>query len=177
MRDIINFQEFTLKSITAWDDDWFLLSAGDFLQGKHNSMTISWGSIGVIWGKPFTQVVVRPTRYTHEFIEQFPDFTICAFDENYRKALNVMGSKSGRKIDKVKASKLTPISSKVVSAPSFEEARLIIECKTMYKAPFDPKAFINPDIEKCYTASDYHTSYYGEILHIEGDRNLYATLA
>lgn len=175
VREMITREEFALKSISAWNDDWFLLTAGNFQQGKYNSMTISWGSIGVIWGKPFVQVVVRPTRYTHEFIENFPDFTICAFDEEFRKVLNKLGSKSGRNIDKVNKSGLTPISSKVISAPSFDEARLVIECKTMYKAPFDPKNFVSPEIESCYSAKDYHTCYYGEILHIEGKRTLYTS--
>ena len=174
-REIIATNEITFKAISAWNDDWFLLTAGNFQQGKYNSMTISWGSIGVIWGKPFVQVVVRPTRYTHEFIENFPDFTICAFDEEFKKVLNRLGSKSGRDIDKVRKSGLTPISSKVVSAPSFGEAQLIIECRTMYKAPFDPRSFISPEIESCYSAKDYHTSYFGEIMHIEGNRTLYTS--
>ena len=74
VRELINKEEFTLKSISTWDDDWFLLTSGKFQQGKFNCMTISWGSIGVIWGKPFVQVVVRPTRYTHEFMEQLSGF-------------------------------------------------------------------------------------------------------
>lgn len=175
IRELIRNDELTLKTISTWDNDWFLLTAGDFELGKFNSMTISWGSIGVIWRKPFVQVVVRPTRYTHEFIENYPDFTICAFDEKFRKILNRMGAKSGRDIDKIGKSGLTPVSSKVVRAPSFEEAHLIIECRTIYKAPFDPKLFISSEIESCYPAKDYHTCYYGEIMNIEGDRTLYAT--
>ena len=170
----INVNEFTLKSISAWEDGWFLLTCGDFEKGHFNAMTISWGSVGVIWNKPFVQVVVRPTRYTYSFMQKYPDFTVCAFSEEYRKALKLLGSKSGRKMDKISTSKLTPIRSQIVSAPSFAEANLVLECQKMYQASFIPDNFLDPDIAKCYSTNDYHTSYFGEILKIYGDRSQYA---
>lgn len=172
-RQPISNQEFTLRSISAWDDAWFLLTSGDFEKGHYNTMTVSWGSIGMIWSKPFVQVVVRPTRHTYGFIQTFPDFTLCAFNEEYREALRLLGSKSGRDFDKILDSKLTPVKSQKISAPAFAEANLIIECRKIYQAPFDPKNFIDPEIEMCYSQKDYHTAYFGEILFIEGDRSSY----
>jgi flavin reductase (DIM6/NTAB) family NADH-FMN oxidoreductase RutF len=173
IREPISSQEFTLRSISAWDDAWFLLTSGDFVKGQYNTMTVSWGSIGMIWSKPFAQVVVRPTRHTYGFIQTFPDFTLCAFDEEHREALRLLGTKSGRDFDKISSSNLTPIPSKKVNAPTFAEANLVIECRKVYQAPFNPEHFIDPDIEKCYSENDYHTCYYGEILSIEGDRSAY----
>jgi flavin reductase (DIM6/NTAB) family NADH-FMN oxidoreductase RutF len=138
-------------------------------------MTVSWGSIGMIWNKPFVQVVVRPTRYTFGFMQTFSDFTLCAFDEEYREALSLLGSKSGRDFDKISSSKLTPIPSQKVSAPAFAEANLVIECRKIYQASFNPEHFIDPEIVKCYTENDFHTSYFGEILSIEGDRSVYTS--
>ena len=172
-REEINANELRLNSIADWDKNWFLLTCGNFAQQNFNSMTISWGSIGVMWNKPFVQVVVRPTRFTHSFLENNPDFTICAFSSEYKKILNVLGSKSGRDMDKITKSGLSPIASKLVSSPVFTEACLIIECKIMFKAQFLPSQFIDPKIESAYSSNDYHTSYYGEIVHIEGDRRLY----
>ena len=173
IREPITNQELTLRSISAWDDAWFLLTSGDFEKGQYNTMTISWGSIGMIWSKPFVQVVVRPTRHTYGFVQTFPDFTLCAFNEEHREALRLLGTKSGRDFDKISSSKLTPIPSKKVAAPAFAEANLVIECRKVYQAPFNPEHFIDPEIEKCYSESDYHTCYYGEILSIEGDRSAY----
>ncbi len=173
IREPITNQEFILRSISAWDDGWFLLTSGDYKKGQYNTMTISWGSIGMIWSKPFVQVVVRPTRHTYGFIQTFPDFTLCAFDEKHREAMRLLGTKSGRDFDKIASSKLTLIASKKVAAPAFAEANLVIECKKVYQSPFNPVHFIDPEIEKCYSESDYHTCYYGEILFIEGDRSLY----
>ena len=85
-----------------WNNRWFLLTSGDFNSGQYNTMTVSWGSFGIMWNKPFAQVVVRPTRYTYEFTEKFDTFTLCSFSEKYRRALNILGSKSGRTVDKIK---------------------------------------------------------------------------
>jgi flavin reductase (DIM6/NTAB) family NADH-FMN oxidoreductase RutF len=169
----ISSRELTLKSISIWEDGWFLLTSGDFEKGHFNAMTISWGSIGVIWSKPFVQVVVRPSRYTYTFMSKYPDFTVCAFGEEYREALQLLGSKSGRDLDKITASNLTLIRSQVVRAPSFFEANLILECRKLYQAPLIPENFLTSEIEKCYSANDYHTSYFGEILAIFGDRIRY----
>jgi flavin reductase (DIM6/NTAB) family NADH-FMN oxidoreductase RutF len=169
----ISVQELALKSISIWDDQWFVLTAGDFEKKQFNSMTVSWGSIGIIWRKPFVQVVVRPTRYTFGFIESFPDFTVCTFPEDYRQALQLLGTISGRDLDKISAAKITPVKSQVVAAPCFDEANLIIECRKIYSEKFTPLRFLSPEIEKCYEANDYHTSYFGEIMAIRGDRSLY----
>ncbi len=170
---IISFQELKLKSFSIFDDQWFLLTCGD-LQNRHfNSMTISWGSIGIMWNKPFIQVVVRPTRYTHGFMQQYPDFTVCAFPEIQRKALALLGAKSGRDGDKIAEAKITPAKGSMIGSPVFEEANLIFECRKIYSDVFRPQQFLDPALESVYTKNDYHSIYYGEILTISGDRTLY----
>ncbi len=169
----ISFQELRLKSFSIFDDQWFLLTCGDMKNRHFNSMTISWGSLGIMWNKPFIQVVVRPTRYTHEFLQVYPDFTLCAFPDAHRKALALLGAKSGRDGDKIAEAGVTPCQSKMVSSPAFEEANLIFECRKMYSDVFRPEQFLDPAIEGVYTKNDYHTIYYGEILTISGDRTLY----
>ena len=168
----ISIQELRLKSYFIWEDQWFLLTCGDISIHHFNSMTISWGSIGVMWNKPFVQVVVRPTRYTHDFMQKYPDFTVCAFPETYRKALSLLGSESGRDGDKIGRSGLTPLAGSQVKSPVFEEADLVFECRKMYSDVFRPQQFIDPAIDRVYK-NDYHTIYYGEILAITGDRTLY----
>ncbi len=169
----ISTQELRLKSTSIWEDQWFLLSCGDFKNHHFNSMTISWGSIGVMWNKPFVQVVVRPTRYTFEFMQKYPDFTVCTFPKTCHKALQLLGAKSGRDGDKIAKARLTPCQSVVAGSPAFVEANLIFECRKMYSDTFHPRQFIDPAIEPNYTNNDYHTMFYGEILAISGDRTLY----
>jgi flavin reductase (DIM6/NTAB) family NADH-FMN oxidoreductase RutF len=127
-------------------------------------MTVGWGSLGTMWGKPFAQVVVRPSRYTREFMEAYDTFTLCAFPENHRKALQLLGSKSGRDGDKIAEAGLTPAASSAVAAPCFEEAELVIECRKIYWQDMDAANFVDADIRKNYPQKDYHRIYFGEIV-------------
>jgi len=161
--------KFIVNNVDLWANKWMLLTAGDLEKDSFNTMTVAWGSLGVIWNKPFAQVVVRPTRYTYNFMEQFDTFTLCAFPEKYRKALNLLGTKSGRDGDKIAESGLQPLASSKVAAPAFAEAELIIECRKIYWSDFDPDHFHDPSININYPLRDYHRVYFGEIITILGD--------
>ncbi len=164
----IPIEQLITRSYSLWDEQWFLLTAGDFATGKFNTMTISWGSLGVLWDRPIAQVVVRPHRYTFEFMEQYPSFTLCAFSAKYHEVLDTLGSVSGRDSDKIKESGLTPELAQKVGAPAFAEAELVIECKKLYWQDMDPTHFLDPQLEKNYPRKDYHRMYYGEIVAVEG---------
>ena len=151
-----------------FDKQTLLLAAGDFSSGHFNEMTIGWGSIGTMWNKPFVEVVIRPTRFTYEFMETYKDFTVSAFPSEYKRALSYLGTRSGRDSDKLAETDLTAIASQRVKSPSFEQAELTIECRTIYSTDFDPTAFIDPTIERNYPKKDYHRVYYGEIMGIFG---------
>lgn len=143
-----------------------LLAAGD--GRSYNVMTVAWGSLGVMWDKPFAMVVVRPTRHTRGFIDAGDSFTLSAFSEEHREKLSYCGSHSGRDGDKVKASGLSPVASRKVSVPSFEEAELVIECRKIYFDDFAPQNFLADYIHEKYPQRDYHRMYFGEIVSIEG---------
>ncbi|OGI05844.1 MAG: hypothetical protein A2Y40_02255 [Candidatus Margulisbacteria bacterium GWF2_35_9] len=131
-------------------------------------MTVAWGSIGVMWNKPFVQVVVRPTRYTFEFMEEFETFTLSAFGEKHITDLTYLGRVSGRDEKKLEKTSLTVIPSQIVKCPSYDEAELVIECRKIYSTRFNQDEFIDPSIKENYPEKDYHIVYFGEILHIDG---------
>ena len=160
--------EFVAKPNHLFSKKWLLLTSGNYSLGQYNAMTISWGSIGEIWAKPFIQVVVRPTRHTFGFMEEYPTFTVCAFPEEYHSALALLGSKSGRDGNKIKESGLTPEPSLAVAAPGDIEAELILECRKIYWQDLEPNQFLDPEIETHYSRKDYHRIYFGEILSIRG---------
>jgi flavin reductase (DIM6/NTAB) family NADH-FMN oxidoreductase RutF len=152
-----------------FDRQWLVLASGDLPAGAFNAMTISWGSLGVIWGKPFVQVAVRPTRFTHGFMERYPTFTVSAFPEAFRPALDVLGSRSGRDGGKLAEAGLTAIASTRVAAPSFAGAELVLECRTTYSDPLDPGRLRERAVETHYPERDYHTLYFGEVVALRGE--------
>ncbi len=166
-RHTIPVQQFVSLSTSLWADQWLALTCGDFKKGHYNAMTVAWGSIGTMWHKPFVQVVIRPIRYTFEFMNQYSDFTLCAFPESYRSALQILGSQSGRDCKKIEIAKLTPVASTQINSPSFEEAELIIECEKIYWDDMKPENFLKKEIHNNYN-NDYHRIYFGEVAGIQG---------
>ncbi len=145
---------------TLLDSGWALLTIGT--AEKFNTMTISWGTMGIFWGKPVFETYVRPQRYTHDFIEEHDTFTISFFGQTHREALAFCGSKSGRDYDKVKETGLTPVF--LEDGIAFEEASLVFVCKKNYRSEMQSTGIIDPHIETFYPQKDYHHCYYGEIL-------------
>jgi len=163
MREL-NVMNLKAGNSALWLNQWLVLTAGTI--NDFNSMTVGWGSIGGMWGKPFVQVVVRPTRHTFQYMEKYPTFTLCALPRDFRKALKVLGTKSGRDSDKVAESGLTVVGSKAVEAPAFAEAELILECRKTYWQDMNPQNFLDQGIEAQYPLQDYHRIYYGEIVRV-----------
>ena len=141
--------------------DWMLLTAG--IAGDFNTMTASWGGVGVLWHKPVCQIYVRPQRFTYKFIEKYEYFTLSFFEEKYRDALSICGSKSGRDIDKIRATGLTPLETENKNV-YFGEARLVFECRKIYYQDIRPEFFLDDSINANYPKKDYHRMYIGEVI-------------
>lgn len=159
----INPTEISENAFKLIGSDWMLITAGP--TDDFNMMTASWGGFGVIWNKNVCYCVIRPQRYTYEFMEKAENFTLTFFPEEYRNALNICGTQSGRDIDKIKETGLTPIEGKLEGTTSFQEAKLIIECRKIYFHDIDPANFIDPTIQDNYPINDYHRMYIGEIVN------------
>ncbi|HUJ17889.1 MAG TPA: flavin reductase family protein [Nitrospirota bacterium] len=140
--------------------DWMLITAGS--PEKFNSMTASWGGLGVLWERKAAFCFIRPTRYTYEFVEASPLFTLCFFPEKHRKALSFCGSHSGRDRNKILESGLRPV--KEAGVVYFQEARLVLVCRKIYSQDIDPGLFLDPSIQDMYPQKDYHRMYVGEIV-------------
>ncbi len=142
---------------------WMLVTAEK--NGAVNTMTASWGGAGVIWGRPSVFVFIRPQRYTFEFTEESDCLTLSFFGEEYRDALKLCGSVSGRDVDKIERSGLTPIHRN--GMPCFKEARLTLFCRKRY-AQFLSEDFVcDPSVMANYAAGDFHKMYICEIIRAE----------
>lgn len=156
-------QDFTENGFN-WYRHALLLAAGD--EHQSNAMTIGWGGIGTLWRKTAVTVYVAEQRYTKQFMDNAKYFTIMAFDDRKEEILEYMGSKSGRDGDKAKALNLHTAYTEN-GTPYYVEASMVIECRTMYAAPFDPKCFKDDVPKQMYSnfPAGLHTMYIGEVVN------------
>lgn len=158
----MNLEKFNLAPLYTLDKEWALLTVGN--KEKFNAMTISWGGLGTLWHKPVVTVYLRPNRYTYEFMENNEYFTISFYDEDYKQDLITLGTKSGRDIDKISLTKLTPEFLK--EGTTFKQAKLTIICKKMYYQDLDINNIPTDEIDKFYKNEPVHRMFIGEVVDI-----------
>ena len=143
----IDFDYFKLNPFEKIGKEWMAITAKK--DDKVNTMTASWGGLGVMWGKNVSFIGIRPERYTKEFVDNSDRFSLCFFDEEYKKYLSYFGSVSGRDEDKI---------------ANFEEAYMVLICKKLYKQDLVAECFIDNSLnDKWYPNKDYHSLYISEI--------------
>lgn len=131
-----------------------------------NPMTIGWGNIGTIWGRPVFQVLVRPSRYSFSLLEGLGEFTVCVPAAGQQKALAVCGAKSGRDIDKIDACSLTLAASEHISVPHIAECAAHYECRVIHVNDVVNATLDAELIARSYPKGDFHRVYFGEILGV-----------
>lgn len=153
-------QELNESAFKLIGDDWMLVTAA---KGEEvNTMTASWGGFGVMWNKNVTHIVLRPQRYTKEFVDASDTFSLTFFDTKYKKDLSYLGVVSGR--DEKKLNKTSLTVEFIDGTPAFKEAKLTIICRKLYSQEMDPKGFIDSTLDsKNYKNKDYHILYFAEI--------------
>ena len=155
-----NFNENTFSAIGK---DWMLIGACD--GEKYNAMTASWGTFGVLWNKNVAIVFIRPERYTYEFSDKCEYLSLSFFDEQYKPALKLCGTKSGRDCDKIKEAGLTPkINNGILS---FDEAKYTFTVRKLYTDDIKKANFLDEKLLENYTKGGYHKMYICEIINIE----------
>ncbi len=159
----IEIKEFD-QNIFELKTKWMLITAAK-PDGSINTMTASWGGFGIMWNKEIAWVVIRPQRYTKEFVDSAESFSLTFFDKKYLKQLGYLGKVSGRDEDKIKTSGLTVATDNNI--PYFEEAESVIFARKLYSQPMKEEFFIDKQpIENWYPEKDYHILYMAEISKI-----------
>lgn len=143
------------------DKDWCLITAGN--EAGYNTMTASWGGVGILWNKPVATCYIRPQRYTKEFVDREEYFTLSFFPDGHREALTFCGRVSGREHDKAAETGLTPLF--LDGTATFAEANLVLVCRKLFAQNFTEESFLDKSVlEKNYPNRDLHTMYIGEIV-------------
>ena len=142
------------------DKQWMLISATD--GERANTMTASWGAMGILWHKPVAICFIRPQRYTYQFTEKSDYLSLAFLGEEYRDALVFCGRNSGRDGDKFERSGLTCAYTES-GVPYPEEAQMVMICRKLYADDMKKSAFIDTDMFKHYPIDDFHRVYICEI--------------
>ena len=141
-----------------------LLLAATKRSGESNVMTIGWGVVGIIWGKPIFTVLVRPSRYTIEFIKDSGAFTVNVPTDGMRRWVTVCGTRSGRDLDKFGEFDISTSPASTVPSIAIDDCPMVYECKIVHANHVIP-ANLDTEIEAgSYGGQDYHEMFYGEIL-------------
>lgn len=145
---------------------WMLITAGT--ADKFNTMTASWGGVGYLWNKPVAYIFIRPERYTYQFVESKSTFSLSFFGSEYKKILSLLGSKSGRDIDKMAIDGLTPYFTEL-GTPAFEQSLLTLECRKLYSTMLNEDDFVDSAQFKAWYGGEHgnlHRMYVGEIINV-----------
>ena len=155
----VSIRSIDQSAVRSLAEDWALVTAGT--KDGFNTMTVSWGGLGEIWGKDAAFIFIRPQRYTFGFLEANDRFTISFFGGAQKKALALCGSKSGRDTDKVKEAGLTSVFDG--DTTYFAEATLVLKCRKMAKYDLTPDGFLDDEVADNYDGTNYHRMFIAEI--------------
>ncbi|MFT8395983.1 flavin reductase family protein [Propionibacterium sp.] len=143
--------------------------------GRVNSMTISWGMLGVEWESPVFTTFVRQHRFTHEQLEKNPEFTVSIpHGIPANKILGYCGTRSGHDVDKIAELGLDLEEPLATSVPGIRQLPLTLECQVVYSQPQDASSLTPENLKSYYPSDvagtfhganqDMHTAYYGQIV-------------
>lgn len=151
-----------MKPFEKIGSEWMLITGER--DGKVNTMTASWGGVGVLWGKNVATVYIRPQRHTKQFVDESDTFTLSFFGGEHMKELGYLGKVSGKdEPDKIEKSGLHV--EMIEGHPTFEEASLVLVCRKLYHDEIKPENFYGSDEDtRWYPEKDYHTMYIAEIV-------------
>lgn len=96
--------------------------------GKDNVFTVGW--VGTVCTKPpMLSISVRPERLSHKYISETMEFTVNMPTSKLTKAVDYVGVRSGKNVDKIKEMNFTMKEGTNVSSPYIDECPVSIECK------------------------------------------------
>ncbi|MDL2281278.1 flavin reductase family protein [Selenomonadales bacterium OttesenSCG-928-I06] len=165
MSEKLTYEKYSAKAAGLMKNSIFLTTKAN---DKVNTMTIGWGTIGIIWGKPVFMVMVRKSRFTKTLIDQSKEFTVSfptPLNDQIQIALNFCGTKSGRDMDKISAASLNTKEAQEINTPIIDIPGLHLECVVALAEDMSGSTLSKEFNDAFYPdKSDYHTLYFGKIV-------------
>ncbi len=161
----VPYTAFFSETVAALDEPGCLLVSQGH-EGYLNAMVIGWGTIGTVWNKAIFTVLVRPSRFTYQLLDEGSAFTVCVPAPEMRPIVDFCGSQSGRSHDKFRELDLSPLPSTQISVPGIDGSSVIYECQPVHFNHLQPDALTAQIQERFYPQGDFHRVYFGEILAV-----------
>lgn len=157
----IDLNDFNVNPFTLFKKDNALMTVGTL--NNHNTMTVGWGTLGVLWRNEIAIAYVKPTRYTFEYMNSTSCFVFAWFDDslNSKEILKFCGTKSGRDYDKDKECNLTPF--EIDGGIGYKEAKMLMVCEIIYEDQFKEEEMVDHNIMSIYPDKLLHHRYIGRI--------------
>jgi len=162
-KQAIRFTDYYFETLGRMREDGLLLVSAD-RDGKPNVMTIGWGSIGIMWGRPVFTVMVRPTRFTYKLLEEVPEFTVNVPPAELAEAAKHCGTVSGATHDKFLEMNLDAVQSREVAPPIIGQCVIHYECRIVHRCDMRPDLVIPEVRDECYPGGNFHRYYFGELV-------------
>ncbi|MCS7253817.1 MAG: flavin reductase family protein [Armatimonadota bacterium] len=132
--------------------------------GKPNVMAIGWMTGGIVWDKPILCVFVRPSRYTYSRLEEVGEFTVNVLPPEFKDAIELCGTVSGKDADKFERTGLKPVPAQKVSVPIIEQGIIHYECTVVHKNDILCQ-FLSEEIARyAYPSGNFHRVYFGKVV-------------
>lgn len=166
----MRYTDYFAETMRRMREDGLLLATAG-ADGRPNVMTIGWGTIGSIWGRPVFIVLVRPSRHSYGRLEESGDFTVNVAPRELAETIAYCGTVSGRDHDKFQERRLTTVPGRQVRAPIIQECVIHYECRTIHRNDVAPEALTQAVLEQYYAQGDFHRVYFGEIVAAYADED------
>jgi len=172
-KHVIHFTDYFSQTITRMQQDGLLLVSTS-RAGKPNVMTIGWCSLGIMWGLPVAVVMVRPSRYTYQLLEEVPEFTINVPGAELASATRHCGTVSGASHNKFDELNLHAVPSRQVTAPVIQECLIHYECRIVHRSDMAPATLATSLYSQYYPEDDFHRYYFGQVISCYADKDVLA---
>ena len=142
----------------------YLGTAGS--KDHYNTLTLGWGTTGILWSRPVAIVYIRENRFSYRFFEESPVYVLSWYPQKYTKEVyKIFGGKSGRDTDKEKLSGFTPVETPD-GGVTYLQADKVVICRKLMRQPV-PKEFLPKELQPRLGKDGLiHIQYTGEVLSI-----------
>lgn len=121
--------------------------------GRANAITLAW-SMPTSFKPPMVAISVGLQRYSHQLIESVGEFVVNVPSLDLAKQAFIIGSRSGRDVDKFKLMRLTLEKARKVKPPIIKEALAHLECKVVGKLRSGDHTIFVGDVLEAYVEAE-----------------------